>query len=185
MACWFQYWKNPTGSVDVKMNGSVLEEKSSFEMLGLTFFSKLDGGSYITSCLNWLQENWSFDSFYEAPFTWGCYLYKSTIRPCMEYCCHIWAGTPDCYLDLLDKLQKQIQRIVSSSLTSSLKTLAQCQNVASLSLFCMYYFGRYSSKDVHLAQLVPLPFPFLDGGLPVILIDCMILKQLGSGILCL
>ena len=28
--------------IDVKMDGSVLEEKSSFKMLGLTFSSKLD-----------------------------------------------------------------------------------------------------------------------------------------------
>ena len=31
-----------TGAFDVKMDGSVLEEKSSFKMLGLTFSSKLD-----------------------------------------------------------------------------------------------------------------------------------------------
>ena len=31
------------------MDGSVLEEKSSFMMLGLTFSSKLDWGSYIIS----------------------------------------------------------------------------------------------------------------------------------------
>ena len=31
---------NNNGSVDVKMDGSVLEEKSSFKMLGLTFTSK-------------------------------------------------------------------------------------------------------------------------------------------------
>ena len=31
------------------MDGSVLEEKSSFEMMGMTFFSKLDRGSYIIS----------------------------------------------------------------------------------------------------------------------------------------
>ena len=30
------------GSVDVEMDGSVLEEKASFKMLGLTFSSKLD-----------------------------------------------------------------------------------------------------------------------------------------------
>ena len=33
---------NNNGSTDVKMDGSVLEEKSSFKMLGLTFSSKLD-----------------------------------------------------------------------------------------------------------------------------------------------
>ena len=33
---------NKNGSLDVKMDGSVLEEKSSFKMLGLIFSSKLD-----------------------------------------------------------------------------------------------------------------------------------------------
>ena len=33
-----------TVAIDVKMNGSVLEEKSSFKMLGLTFSSELDLG---------------------------------------------------------------------------------------------------------------------------------------------
>ena len=42
---------NNTGSVDVKRDGSVLEEKSSFKMLGLTLSSKLDWGSYIISLL--------------------------------------------------------------------------------------------------------------------------------------
>ena len=34
-------WSN-NGSIDVKMDRSVLEEKSSFKMLGLTFSYKLD-----------------------------------------------------------------------------------------------------------------------------------------------
>ena len=38
---------NNNGSINVKMEGSVLEEKSSFKMLGLTFSPKLDWGSYI------------------------------------------------------------------------------------------------------------------------------------------
>ena len=38
-----------TRAIDVKMDGSVLEEKSSFKMLGLTFSSKLHWDSYIIS----------------------------------------------------------------------------------------------------------------------------------------
>ena len=85
----------------------------------------------------------------------GLYLYKSTICPCMEYCRHIWASDPNCYLELLDKLQKQIYRTVGPSLAASLEPLAHHRNVASLSLFYRHYFGRFSSE---LAQLVPLPF---------------------------
>ena len=40
---------NNTGAVDVKMDESVFEEKSSFNVFGLTFSSKLDCGSYIIS----------------------------------------------------------------------------------------------------------------------------------------
>ena len=40
---------NNTDAVDVKMDGSVLEEKPSFKKLRLTFSYKLDWGSYIIS----------------------------------------------------------------------------------------------------------------------------------------
>ena len=58
VACWFQCcktqlvsfdWSNNTGANDVNMDVSVLEEKSSFMMLGLTFSSKLDWDSYLIS----------------------------------------------------------------------------------------------------------------------------------------
>ena len=42
-------WSNNNGSIDVKMGGSILEEKSLFKMLWLTFSSKLDWGSYVIS----------------------------------------------------------------------------------------------------------------------------------------
>ena len=35
-------WSNNTGTIDVRMDGSTVEEKSSFKMLELTFSSKLD-----------------------------------------------------------------------------------------------------------------------------------------------
>ena len=73
----------------------------------------------------------------------------------MEYCYHVWAGAPSCYLELLHKLQKWIHRTVGRSLAISLELLTHCQNVASLSLFYRYYFGRCSSE---LAQLVPISF---------------------------
>ena len=38
-------WSSNNGSIDVKMGGSILEEKSFFKMLDLTFSSKLDWSS--------------------------------------------------------------------------------------------------------------------------------------------
>ena len=137
-----------TGAIDVKINGSDLEEKTSFKMLGLTSSSKLDWGSYIVSIaktaskkIGALIRSMNFLSPEVA-----LYLYKSTIRPCMEYCCHVWAGPPRCYLELLDKLQKWICRTVGPSHAASLEPLAHHRNVASLCLFYRYYFRRCSSE---------------------------------------
>ena len=73
----------------------------------------------------------------------------------MEYCCHVWAGAPTCYLELMDKLQKRICRTVVTSLAASIEPLAHRQNAASFSLFYRYYFARCSSE---LTQLVPRPY---------------------------
>ena len=99
---------NNNGSIDVKMDGSVLEEKSSFKMLGLTFSSKLDWGSYIISIAKTASKKIGalIHSMKFLSLEVALYLYKSTKQPCMEYCCHIWAGAPSCYLELLDNLQK-------------------------------------------------------------------------------
>ena len=139
------------------MDRYVLEEKSSFKMLGLTFSSKLDWGSYIISIAKTASKKIGaliHSTKFLSPEV-ALDHYKSTICACMEYCCHVWVGTPSCYLALLDKLQKRICRVTGPSLATSLEPLAHSQNVASLSLCNRYYFGKCSSE---LPQLVPLPF---------------------------
>ena len=89
---------NNTDAIDVKMDGSVLEEKSSFTMLGLTFSFKLDCGSYVISIAKTAPKKIgamirSMKSFSSQV---ALYLYKSTIQPCLECCCHAWAGAPGC-----------------------------------------------------------------------------------------
>ena len=135
------------------MDEFVLEEKSSSKMLGLTFFSKLDCSSYIILIAKTASKKiGTLIRSMKLPFPEVVlHLYNSIICPCMEYCCHILAGAPSCYLELLGQLQKWICRTVGSSLAVSLEPLTHCQNVASL----RYYFGRYS---LELAQMVPLPF---------------------------
>ena len=115
------------------------------------------------------------------------YLYKSTILPCIKYCCHVWAGTTSCYLELLEKLLKLIYRTVGRS--------RKCKRL-------VFSIG-ITLEGVHLNWQNWFHFLILKGGLIVILIDCMIflssflnitrmsmstvsfLAELGSGILCL
>ena len=95
-------------------------------MPGFTFSSKLDWDSYIISIfktafkkIGALIRSMKFLSPEVA-----LYLFKSSIRPYMEYCCHVWAGAPSYYLELLDKLQKRTCRTVG------LVPLAHRRNVA-------------------------------------------------------
>ena len=97
---------NNFDSIDVKMDQYVLEKKSSFEITGSTFSSKLDWGSYIISIVKTAFEKIRglIGSMKFLSPEVALYLYKSTILPCMKHCCHIWAGAPSCYFEFLDKL---------------------------------------------------------------------------------
>ena len=109
------------------MNGSVLEEKSSFKMLCLAFSSKLDWGCCIISIAKTASKKvgaFIRSMKFLSPEV-ALYLYKSTIRPCMEYCRHAWPGFPSCYLELLDKPQKRVYQTVSTSLNASLGLITE------------------------------------------------------------
>ena len=127
------------------------------------------------------------------------YLYKSTVRPCMEYCCHVWADAPSFCLDVLDKLQKRIYRTVGPSPATFPEPLAHRRNIPNLGLFYKYYFGGCYAK---LAELFPLPhsrgmssrffnrycitfmLPFLEA-IMISMSTVFLHAQLGLGILCL
>ena len=108
------------------MDGSVLEENPSFKVLGLTFSSKLDWCSYIISIAKTASKKIGalIHSIKFLSPEVALYLYVSITQPCMGYCCHVWAGAPSSYLELLDKLQKRICRTVGLSLAASHEPLA-------------------------------------------------------------
>ena len=68
------------------MDGSILEEKSTIKMVGLTFCSKLDWGSYITSTAKTAPKKIGalISSMKFLSPEVALYLYKSTIQPHME-----------------------------------------------------------------------------------------------------
>ena len=85
----------------MKIDGFVHEEKLSFKTLGLTFSSKLDWGSYIIFIAKIAPKRIEALIFYMkflSPEV-ALYRFKSTIWPCMEYCCHVWACAPICHLE--------------------------------------------------------------------------------------
>ena len=122
---------NNTGAIDAKIDRSVLAEKSSFKMLGLTFFSKLDWGSYIISIAKIASKKIGAlicSMQFHSPEVALC-LYINVPYGHAWNSCHVWAGAPSRYLELLGKLQKLICRTVGTSLATSLEPLVHHQNV--------------------------------------------------------
>ena len=72
------------------VSSTILDEKSSFKMLGLSFSSKLDWGSYIVSIARLSSKR---IRVLNCSTKFLSYIYKYTIRPCMKYCYHLgWAA---------------------------------------------------------------------------------------------
>ena len=142
---------NNNGSIDVKMDGSVLEEKSSFKMLGLTFSSKLDWGSYCISIFKTTSKK--IGALFRSM---KCLSPEVSISINLPWT-HVWntAVTSGLVSLVAHGNCWMSYRTVGPSLAASLEPLAHCQNVASLSFFYRYYFCRCSSE---LAQPVSLPF---------------------------
>ena len=106
-----------------KWVGLFFEEKSSFKMLGLTFSSRLDWGSYIISIVK--------SAFKKI----GALIRSMNCLSSDLFC--ISTNLP----------------YVCPSFATSLEPLTCCWNVASWSLFCRYYFGNYSYELAQLAPL--------------------------------
>ena len=61
-------------------------------------------------------------------------IYKSQIRPSLEYCSHVWGSAPKSALHLLDKVQSKAIRLINNPhLTISLQSLSHRRLVADLS----------------------------------------------------
>ena len=122
---------NYTVAVYVKMDGSVFEEKSSFKILGLNLIGAVTSSPLLKLAPRELEPWFVLWSFFLLRLL-CIYLYKSTIWPSTEYCCHILARATMWYLG---------DYTVGSSLAAFFEHLTHRQIVAS----CRYYFGRFLS----------------------------------------
>ena len=78
------------------MDGSVVGEKSSFKMLGMSFSSQSDWGSNLISIAKIASKTIGAlirSMKFLSPEV-GLHLFKSIIPPCIEYWCRDRAGAP-------------------------------------------------------------------------------------------
>lgn len=135
------------------MSGSSLEQQNDISRLGLTVTRDLSWKAYLHSVSKRASQRVGClyrASRYLHPQA-VLYLYKSTIRPLMEHCCHLWAGAPRSHLNSLNRVERRVRNLVGA-LAAELHPLPVRRDVASLSLFYRYYFGSCSPM---LSECVP------------------------------
>ena len=123
------------------MNDDELDTSTSFTQLGLSLSSNLTWKTHIHSLpkhesqkLGFLiRAHWFFSSSHLLS------IYKSQIRPSLEYCSHVWGGAPKSTLCILDKVQSKAIRLNNNpNLTKLLQLLSHRRLVGDLSIFYRY-----------------------------------------------
>ncbi|XP_063828985.1 uncharacterized protein LOC135078316 [Ostrinia nubilalis] len=115
------------------------------QLLGLEMSSKLlNFGEYIESIAKTAAKKLCILSRARQYFSkkQRLQLYKAQIRPCMEYCCHLWDGSAKKHLAALDSVERRARRLIDSP------TLVEA--------FYWLHFGE-CEKELH--KLIP-PAPF-------------------------
>ena len=105
----------------VFMNGDELDASASFTQLGLSLSSNLTWKTHIHSLAKHASQKLGFLTRARGFFSSSNLLsiYKSQIRPSLEYCSHVWGGAPKSTLCLLDKVQSSPKPFVSSIILTS------------------------------------------------------------------
>ena len=139
------------------MNGDELDTSASFTQLGLSLSPNLTWKTHIHSLakhasqkLGFLARARGFFSSSHLPS-----IYKSQIRPSLEYCSYVWGGAPKSTRCLLDKVQSKAIRLINNpNLTKSLQPLSHRRLAGDLSIFYRY-FHRYCSQEIR--EIIPVP----------------------------
>ena len=112
----------------LRMSGSNLVEQEAISLLGLTVCSDLSWKPYFSvhlqAGISTRRLSLSCKSLYSFSDHSLC-LHKSTVRPIMEYCCHLWAGAPRTHLDPLNRAECRVKNLVGQAVSEELQPLRQ------------------------------------------------------------
>ena len=131
----------------IVFKNTVIGPTSTMNLLGLTVSSNLSWKPHIQQIAKSASAKLGILFRCRPYFTCEQLLriYKGLIRPCLEYCSHVWGGSTSTYI--LDRVESKAFRLINAPhLTSQLPSLELRRDVASLSLFYRYYFGRCSDE---------------------------------------
>ena len=149
--------KRNQGFPPVLMSGDELDTSASFTQLGLSLSSNLTWKTHIHSLAKHVSQKLGFlvraRGFFSSSHLLS--IYKSKVRPSLEYCSHVWGATPKSTLCLLDKVQSKAIRLINNpDLTKSLQPLSHRRLGGDLSIFCRYFHRHYSQE---IRAIIPVP----------------------------
>ena len=139
------------------MNGDELDTSPSVTQLGLSLSSNITWKTHIHSLAKHASQKLGFLARARGFFSSSHLLsiYKSQIRPSLEYCSHVWGGAPKSTLCLLDKVQSRAIRLIyNPNLTKSLQLLSHRRLVEDLSIFYGYFHGLCSQE---IREIISVP----------------------------
>ena len=139
------------------MNGDELDPSASLIQLGPSLSSNLTLKTHIHSLAKHASQKLGFLARAGGFFSSSHLLtiYRSQIRPSLEYCSHVWGGAPKSTLVLLDKIQSKAIRLINNpNLIKSLQPLSHCHLVRDLSIFYRYFNGHCSQE---IRDIIPVP----------------------------
>ena len=131
---------------DIFFDSGSLEFLDKISMLGVTLGSDLSWNDHIISVTKAAACKLGFLFRTKSFFTPTQLLtvYKAQIRPCPEYCLHLWREASKHSLNTLDAIQRRAIRLMGD--TDTLDSLAHRRSVSTLSLFYTYYHGFCSDE---------------------------------------
>ena len=141
----------------VFMNGDELDTSASFTQLGLPLSSNLTWKTHIHSLAKHASQKLGFLARARGFFSSSHLLsiYKSEVRPSLEYCSNVWGGAPKSTLCLLDKVQSKAIRLINNpNLTKSLQPLSHRHLVGDVSIYYRYFNGHCSQE---FRDIIPVP----------------------------
>ena len=138
------------------MNGDELETSASVTQLH-SLSSNLTWKAHIHSLAKHASQKLGFVARARRFFSSSHLLsiYKSQIRPSLEYYSHVWGGTPKYTLCLFDNVQSKAIRLINNpNLTKSLQPLSHRRLVEDLTIFYRYFHGHCSQE---IGEIIPVP----------------------------
>ena len=136
--------------------GTPLAPSANMKLLGITFNGKLSVDEHIQSKLRVASR--MIGVLYRLrsvlPLPSMLQLYKSLVRPHLEYCSNILDSATKKSIELIEKVQARAMKILGCTdlLQENILPLAFRRNIGSLSLLYRYFHGHCSNE---LLRLVP------------------------------